>query len=235
MGSKQFWNKEYKDKGGNERQSHLAISDTPSEDLLHFLQWLEREYRGSIFNKESLVFDAGCGNGRNLIYLANTYHVHGVGYDISQEALEQARAKSHPYTITYTARSIAGPIALESASVDLVLDMMASHFLTEQEREELLAEIHRILKPGGWLFYKTFLLDGDMNARELLRDHPGTEHNTYIHPKIGVPEHVSTEEEIAQTFAPYFTIHKILRSHKHIDKHGRANKRRSISVYAERI
>lgn len=225
--SQQFWNKEYKKAG------HLALSANPSEDLLKFTRFLERESGTKWLSPKTTVLDVGCGNGRNLIYLAKTYGVKGIGYDISTEAIAQARKASEGLPITYEVRSIAGDFDLPSESQSIVLDMMTSHFLGEEERAALHDEIARVLRPGGWLYFKTFLLDEDKNAERLLKEYPTDEAGTYIHPKIGVPEHVFTEEEIENQFKDFFTIHRILRSHRHLRKGG-PGKRRSISVYAEK-
>lgn len=221
-----FWDSEYKSSG------YLALSDEPSEDLIKFTRFLDREYGAGFLNSKTSVLDLGCGNGRNLIYLAQAFGTKAVGYDISGEAVAQARKKTGDLPITYTVRSISGPIPLPDESQDIVLDMMTSHFLNETERKALVTEIHRVLKPGGWLFFKTFLLDEDRHAERLLRDHPGTESGTYIHPSIGVAEHVFTEKEVYDTLEPLFAIKKVNRSHRH---RARAAKRRSIGVYAEKI
>ncbi|MEZ4200794.1 MAG: hypothetical protein R3B69_04440 [Candidatus Paceibacterota bacterium] len=81
---------------------------------------------------------------------------------------------------------------------------------------------------------KTFLRDGDLHTKRLLETVPGKEPNTYIHPVIGVPEHVYGEEELTDWLGKRFTVHKVYRSHKHISQ-GKANKRRTVSVYAEKI
>lgn len=227
---RKFWNQEYNTKRKNE---HLALSAKPSSDLQKFIIWLEKE-QGMILNRNYTVLDLGCGNGRNLIYLAKEYGVQGIGYDISSEGITNAEKNSKGIPLTYTARSIAGDIDLPDNSVDLVLDMMASHFLNTAERTHLLSEVIRVLRPGGWIFYKTFLLDGDLHAKALLKKYPAQEPNTYIHPKIGAPEHVSTEREIKDLFTFPFKIHRIIKSHKHLDKQGRANKRRSIAVYVSK-
>jgi len=111
--------------------------------------------------------------------------------------------------------------------------MMSSHFLNEAERNHLLKEIYRVLKPGGWLFFKTFLRDGDLHTKRLLAEYPSAEAGTYVHPVIGVPEHVFTEAELKEFVEPYLQIEKIYRSHKHLSK-GQARKRRTISVYAQK-
>lgn len=221
-----FWNQEYK-KGGN-----FAISNEPSEDLTKFANFLERIKGRAILNPTVSVLDMGCGNGRNLIYLAVNYNVHGVGYDISSEGIAQAQKRSANLPLAYETRTIAGTIPLPDKSQTLVLDMMTSHFLKESERAVLLSEIVRVLKPGGWFFFKTFLKDEDIHTKRLLADHPGTETGTYIHPRIGVAEYVPTEQAVIESLTPYFTIHKVIKSHRH---KGSVAKRRSICIYAERI
>ncbi len=234
-GNKKFWNREY-DKGAN--VTNLAISTKVSGDLLNFLHWIDRHEAkhdvGAPIGNGSYVYDIGCGNGRNLIYLAKEFGMIGSGFDISVEAIGSARESSKELSLEYKVCEMDGTIDLPDNSVDLVLDMMSSHFLDEDNRELLRSEIARVLKPGGWLFYKTFLLNEDRNAKKLLREHPAGEQGSYIHPKMGVSEHVSTEREIREEFGKYFKIHKLLKSHNHL-KNGRANKRRSVSVYAELI
>ncbi len=222
-----FWNEEYKEAG------HFALSETQSEDLEKFTRWLSREYGNSVLNVMTTVLDLGTGNGRNLCWLAETFGVRGVGYDVSTEAIKQARKRAEigSLPLTFEARSIAGTLAVPDDSQTVVLDMMTSHFLKAEERKILINEIYRVLKPGGFLFYKTFLLDEDRNAKRMIRENPSGEENTYIHPEIGVAEHVSTEEEIEALYGEKFEIKKIERSHRHT---GRFAKRRSITLYLEK-
>jgi SAM-dependent methyltransferase len=223
----QFWNKEYK------TSDHLQLSDEPAEDLEKFCRFLERNYGKKFLNVTSQALDLGSGNGRNLIYLAKNYGMRGTGYDISSEGVKQAEKASVDLPLKYVVRSIEGTLDMKDASVDIVLDMMTSHFLKEKERDALLQEVLRVLKPGGWLFYKSFLADQDMHVRRLLREHPADEPDAYIHPELGVYEHVWTEISVHEFFAPYFEIHKVERSHKHI-REGKAWKRRTVSLYLEK-
>ena len=241
--AKGFWNKEYK-KGkpgsrntgsAKQRDKHLALSNNPSEDLIKFTKWLERNDDLIKLNSHASVLDLGCGNGRNLIYLAKTFGLRGVGYDVSIEAIKQAQTLSKDLRLKYETRSIAGKITEPDSSHSLVLDMMTSHFLNEAERKNLINEIDRVLVPGGWLYLKTFFKEDDINAAHLLKEHPAEEKGSYIHPKIGVAEHVFSEDEIKEALNEHFIIHKMLRSHRHVDRTGHAGKRRSISVYAQKI
>jgi len=229
--SRTFWNKEYRQK--DSRNGHLALSNNPSEDLEKFTRWLERQSGREFLNPLAKALDLGCGNGRNLIFLSENFGIKGTGYDISGEAISSAKKLSKEFPIQYEIRSIVGDITIPDESQTIVLDMMTSHFLKKDEREHLHDEIARVLKPGGWLFFKTFLLDEDKNAKRMLEENPAEEAGSYIHPKIGVAEHVFTEEEIVEDLSKHFTIHKIVKSHRHLLR-GKAAKRRSISVYAEK-
>ena len=226
----QVWNKEYK------TGEHLALSKEPGEDFLKSIRYIERETGREFLNPLATTLDLGCGNGRHIIYLSSVYGMHGIGYDVSEEAIGQAREASLQLPIKYEVRSIAGDFEkIKDGSVAIVLDLMTSHFLKSTEREHLRDEIVRILKPGGWLVFKSFLADEDLNVKKLLRDHPADEAGSYIHPEFGVHEHVWTEDGVREFFEPYLTLHKLEKSHRHLVR-GRAGqpshagKRRTITM-----
>lgn len=225
----QFWNKEYK------RSGTFLISHEPSGDLIRFCSFLERHYGRQYLNPLCQVADIGCGNGRNVVYLSEMYGVKGWGIDISNEAIRQARlhAESKQLPITFTVGSVKDPLPPKDTSQAIVVDAMVSHILKSGEREALLKEIVRVLRRDGWYFFKTFLKDEDLNAARLLKEFPGSEEGSYIHPEVGVEEHVFTEKEIGDLLEPHFTIHKIHKSHAHL-KDGHAHKRRSVVVYAQK-
>lgn len=222
-----FWDNEYKN------PEHLKLSTNPSEDLEKFTRWVNRRKREDTFLTPASVLDVGCGNGRNLIYLSKNFGMSGIGYDISKAAIAQAVAASKGLPLSYLARSIAGPLGVADNSQSLVLDMMTSHFLDKEDRLGLRDEIYRSLVPGGLFFMKTFLKDEDLHTRRLLLDFPAKEAGAYIHPVMGMSEYVYSEEELTEFLSQKFIIHKIYRSHQHAYR-GRARKRRTITIYAER-
>ena len=225
--SKKFWDREY------EAKKHFTLSENPGEDLLKFLRWFEREYGHPLLNYKSSVLDLGCGNGRNLIYLAQTYGSHGIGIDSSAEAVKHARLVSKELPVKYFVLSIAHPLPIQDASQTLVLDMMTSHSLKKEDREHLRKESARVLKYDGWLFLKTFLRDEDRHAERLLKEYPANEEGSYIHPQIGLAEHVFKGDELSKELEAFFAIQKIKKSHGHLSR-GHARKRRSMSVYAKK-
>lgn len=229
MRKKNFWDREYA------QGTHLAMSDEPAEDLIKFTRWLMRREGKQSLNVTRLALDLGCGNGRNLIYLAKEFAMRGVGYDTSGTAIAAAKNLGAGLPLDFTIRSIAEPVPLPDTSVTITLDMMSSHVLKQDERLKLRDEIVRVLRPGGWLFLKTFLLDEDKHAARMLKDYPAAEQGMYIHPEIGVAEKVWTEDEIVDFYSPTFSIHKTEKSHKHLTSKGEPWKRRTISVYLEKV
>jgi len=222
-----FWDKEYTN------PEHLKLSTMKSGDLAKFMRWIERQGNETVLKNGVSVLDAGCGNGRNLIYLAQEFGMKGTGVDISAAAIAQARRASVELPITYQTGSAGNPLPANDATQALVLDMMTSHFLNKEERTHLRDELHRVLIPGGFLFMKTFLKDEDQHTSRLLKEFPGEELGSYIHPVMGVAEYVYSEEELVAFLSEKFLIRKIYRSHRHATKGG-TGKRRTISIYAEK-
>lgn len=229
MAHREFWDREYR------TSEHLALSTNHSEDLEKFCRFLVREYKYEYLNKAATALDIGCGNGRNLVFLAEQFGIRGTGFDISSVAIEQARALSGDLPIHYEVGSIADPLPVTDESQTFVLDMMTSHFLKKAEREKLREEIYRVLRPGGWLFFKSFLADEDVHTRRLLRESPADEEGAYIHPELGVYEYVWTEEAVRAFFGEGWELHKLMKSHKHILKKGRPGKRRTFSAYIQKF
>lgn len=222
-----FWDREYT------KPDHLALSTAPSEDFLKFLRFLQRHHQ-EVLETGNVALDLGCGNGRQLAHLQKAYSMTVHGIDTSATAIKQAAQLCPiPDQAHLLTRSIAEPLPLPDATCDMVLDMMTSHFLLEKARARLLDEVVRVIKPGGFLLMKTFLSDEDKHTTRLLREYPGPEPYTYIHPVIGVPEYVYSEAALRTYLEPHFTIERIYRSHKHTYK-GKARKRRTVTVYARR-
>jgi SAM-dependent methyltransferase len=223
-----FWDQEYTN------PAHLKLSTNHSEDLAKFTRWHERQ-KGltPILEPNQSALDAGCGNGRNLIYLAENFGMRGFGVDISSAAIAQAKRASQNLSISYRVGNAGDPLPVPDQSQSLVLDMMTSHFLDKAGRLALRDELYRSLIPGGYLFMKTFLKDEDQHTVRLLREFPGPEAGSYIHPVMGVAEYVYSEDELVAFLREKFIVRKIYRSHRHTAKGG-AGKRRTISIYVER-
>ncbi len=277
MTSKAFWNKEYKEpKHLTMSEEHAGDLETFEKWAIRNAEWHPFPAKGLVLdigcgNGRNLIYL--CGN-HNMTGFG--IDVSGVAIEQSKKMIARIAAakpeedtklprvmKDEDYAnqidaslagkkiiADFSAQSAGEKIPLEDESVDVVLDMMTSHYLRKAERESYVKELVRVMKPYGWLFFKTFVLDGDFHAKRLIQEHPDTgevindgqghivgnipiEKNSYIHPRIGVFEHVFTEGEIYELFSPYFKIHKMIKSYKHI-RDGKPYKRRTVSVYMEK-
>jgi tellurite methyltransferase len=102
------------------------------------------------------VIDAGCGGGRNLVYLMRKgYDVAGVDRDPA--AIEQVRALAAQLAPALPAENFrVEPIeamTFPGASADVVIASAVLHFAARPEHfDAMLGGIWRVLAPGGLLF-----------------------------------------------------------------------------------
>lgn len=102
------------------------------------------------------ILDAGCGNGRNLVYpLRHGWAVSGV--DASAEAVEAARELAASYAAGTPADRFRverlEALSFPDATFDAVICSAVLHFADGPPHfERMLDELWRVLAPGGLLF-----------------------------------------------------------------------------------
>jgi tellurite methyltransferase len=102
------------------------------------------------------VLDAGCGSGRNLVYLLrNGYEIFGVDEDADAIALTRSLAAAlvPNFPAENLRHELIESISFPDASFDVVLCNAVLHF--SRDDAHFLAMLHslwRVLKPGGLLF-----------------------------------------------------------------------------------
>lgn len=87
------------------------------------------------------VLDIGCGGGRE--YFAKKYEMYGV--DISPVAVENAKRFYREVKLADV-----NQIPYEDNSFDCVMSMDLLGHIPINQKEQILSEIHRVLKPGGF-------------------------------------------------------------------------------------
>ncbi|MBT3419215.1 MAG: class I SAM-dependent methyltransferase [Candidatus Magasanikbacteria bacterium] len=203
MAQTAVWEKEYNDK------KLLAFHHEPQKDTLRFIKYLKKTHKVQLDGKT--ILDLGSGTGRNGNYMAKKGGtVHGI--EISQTAIKIANEQAHKLCVekqaSYYFRSFGEPLSFEDNTFDIVIDVTSSNSLNEKERETYIKEVQRVLKPQGFFFLKTLCKDGDKNAKNLLKMHPGKEVNTYIMPDINLVERVFSESDIISLYGNHFEILK---------------------------
>ena len=108
--------------------------------------------------------------------------------------------------VDYRLGDIGEKYNIEDSSIDLVLDITSSNSLNEQGRKIYLDEISRVLKPKGYFFVRALCKDGNKNVKNLLKDSPGKEHDTYIIKEIGLTERVFSKEDFTKMYGKFFKI-----------------------------
>jgi SAM-dependent methyltransferase len=102
------------------------------------------------------IFDAGCGYGRNLVYLLREgYEVFGVDED--PQAIDAVRRLSASLAPALPADNFRVEAVEEMSCADAIADLVISsavlHFARDDEQfDAMLRGTWRVLKPGGLLF-----------------------------------------------------------------------------------
>jgi ubiquinone/menaquinone biosynthesis C-methylase UbiE len=97
------------------------------------------------------VLDIGCGTG-SLVVLIKRLHpdVDIIGLDPDPKALARAGRKAERASVSIQFdRGFSDELPYPDASFDRVLSSFMFHHLQENEKEETLREVRRVLKPGG--------------------------------------------------------------------------------------
>lgn len=198
MAQEKVWDREY------ERGLFITGGNEPQADTKDFVKFLKKQ---NVAIESARVLDLGSGTGRNSIFFAE---LGGdvTGIEISSVALRDAekRTKEAEVDVSYIHGSIGENMPLVDDSCDIVLDVMSSNSLTEQERDIYIKEVCRVLKQGGWLYIKALCKDGDKNAQTLLKNNPGKEKDTYVMPETDIVERVWSREDFEDFYGRYFDI-----------------------------
>jgi ubiquinone/menaquinone biosynthesis C-methylase UbiE len=99
------------------------------------------------------VLDVGCGTGTLLVELGRAHPaVEAVGLDPDPKALARAQRKLKRAGVSARLeRGSADALGFDAARFDCVLSSFMFHHLDQPAQRAMLAEVHRVLSPGGRL------------------------------------------------------------------------------------
>ena len=224
MKNEQAWNKEYKD------SKLITKSVQPQKDFFRFLAWMKKNNNMDLYDNIT-VLDLGCGVGRNGFYMADQYDAKVFAWDYSAAAIKKGKGLFQHKNLKLEKRDMTKAFPLDDNSIDMILDITASNALSEKGRAHYLKEMYRVLKPTGYIYLRTLAKEGDKNARGLIKNFPGKEYNTYIHPELGITERVFSGPDFKQIYEPYFTVIRMLRKSGY-QRFGKQNYKRNYwNVY----
>ncbi len=113
------------------------------------------------FNPNMEVLEFGCGTGATAIIHA-PYVKHIRAIDISSKMIEIAQGKAEAKNVknvTFEQLSI-DELSVSDSTLDVVLGLSILHLL--EDKEEVIAKVHKMLKPGGIFVTSTACLGDTM-------------------------------------------------------------------------
>ncbi|MHA1164362.1 MAG: class I SAM-dependent methyltransferase [Alphaproteobacteria bacterium] len=149
-----------------ERNAHKQDAQGWYEDAA-----LERLVALGDFGGASAVLEVGCGTGRFAALLLRNHlapHATYIGVDISNSMLARAGTKLKKYTLRAKLRPGDVTLGLTSPneSADRIIATYLFDLLSVTHSTNLLAEMHRVLRPGGLICIAGLTLEtqeADMN------------------------------------------------------------------------
>jgi SAM-dependent methyltransferase len=133
----------------------------PNEELLrffgrHFFHSTSHEDRSAL-----RVLEIGCGTCANLWMVAREgFDAYGI--DLSEEAIRLGRETLARWETSATLKvGSMTAIPFPDEQFDVVCDVLSSCCLIERDLETCLAQVSRVLRPGGLFFSYTFSAESD--------------------------------------------------------------------------
>lgn len=171
-----------------------AVFMEPHEDLPGLVETLKRR-------DASTVLDLGCGSGRHVVYLARQgFDVYGLdgaaaGLEIARQALAVAGL-----TAELRQDDIYAALPYADAVFDAIISTQVIHHATLARIRALVAEVARVVKPGGVVFVTVPSLRNQGKRFEQIG--PGT-----LVPldgrEAGLPHHYFTPDELRAVFSAF--------------------------------
>ena len=182
-----IWIKEYI----NRKNLPSTKNDKPSRVLVDFITQVSPKVK-------DFALDLGSGNGRNSIYLAKLGYKKVLGIEIVEEAIKNAKEKARSLNldgkVKFINQSVASKIDAPKASFDLVIDMMVMHCLTKNDRDKMIKQVKKLIKPGGYFVFYTISTESEA-AIDMIKKNPGSEETSY---RFKIENDIVTEKAFAK-------------------------------------
>ena len=139
-----------------------------TKDLNHLLGnidlYLLDQVLKARFDQNDAILDAGCGEGRNLIYfIRHGYHAWGIDRDEDSIQMLKYLAKSlnRDYPQDRFTSGLVEELPYQDEQFDAVISSAVLHFAENDGHfDQMVAELNRVLKKGGMLFLRMTTIVG---------------------------------------------------------------------------
>src|SRR3989339_287574 len=162
-------------------QAGPALPAAPQESLAPYVPTpqdvVERMLDLAGVDRNDVVYDLGCGDGRIVITAASKYGARGVGVDISPERIAESNANAE-------AAGVAALVEFrlqDAMTVDVSEATVVTLYLLGSSNRKLRPILTSQLKPGARIVSHAFSMgDWDAEKEDLFIDSGGTQRRLYL-------------------------------------------------------
>lgn len=129
-----FWEKAFKN------DKTFLFGSSPNKTITEF---------ENLFDKNSMILDVGCGDGKNAVYLARQGFENIDAFDLSEAAIEKLKRISEKEKLKINAQVKSLQEFNFEKQYDLVLSFGVYHFVPEQEWKSFILKAQQNTKRGG--------------------------------------------------------------------------------------
>lgn len=149
-----------------QRDYLLGVGETEISrlDMQHFMfRWELGDDMLAPLTNPGAILDVACGTGRWAREMARRFpRASVIGFDINAEQIERslaeevARGNPLPKNCTLVAGDALQRFAFAEGTFDLVMARATSAFMPTSRYPDLIAEMARVARPGGWIELRDF-------------------------------------------------------------------------------
>ncbi|MBQ3128138.1 MAG: methyltransferase domain-containing protein [Clostridia bacterium] len=129
-----FWEKAFKN------DKTFLFGSSPNKTVTEF---------ENLFDKNGVILDIGCGDGKNAVYLARQGFENIDAFDPSEDAIEKLKRISNKEKLKINAQVKSLQEFNFEKQYDLVLSFGVYHFVPEQEWKSFILKAQQNTKRGG--------------------------------------------------------------------------------------
>ena len=129
-----FWEKAFKN------DKTFLFGSSPNKTITEF---------ENLFDKNGVILDVGCGDGKNAVYLARQGFENIDAFDLSEAAIEKLKRISNKEKLKINAQVKSLQEFNFEKQYDLVLSFGVYHFVPEQEWKSFILKAQQNTKRGG--------------------------------------------------------------------------------------
>ena len=133
-------------------------------------------------DKDDMVYDIGCGDGRIVIAAAMKYGARGVGIDIDPERIRESKDNARAARVEKLVRFIEA----DATKINLSEATVVTLYLLPESNELLRPKLEKELSPGTIVVSHNYSIAGWKSreiAMETVKDGSAKEHTIYVYQK----------------------------------------------------